>query len=108
MVAIVSIFVLFILSSTNGFIGIWVALTIYMSLRAFAGFWRYVLQNLVHNKHAHTHTQFSLAQTDHFAMEFQDRDRNRTLGIPTGVNGRWFTQLEVQEFLCFHCCMIST
>ncbi|CAL2255499.1 unnamed protein product [Prunus armeniaca] len=40
MVAIVSIFVLFILSSTNGFIGIWVALTIYMSLRAFAGFWR--------------------------------------------------------------------
>ncbi|PQQ15648.1 protein DETOXIFICATION 42 isoform X2 [Prunus yedoensis var. nudiflora] len=39
-VAIVSIFVLFILSSTNGFIGIWVALTIYMSLRAFAGFWR--------------------------------------------------------------------
>ncbi|CAB4278410.1 unnamed protein product [Prunus armeniaca] len=40
MVAIVSIFVLFILSYTNGFIGIWVALTIYMSLRAFAGFWR--------------------------------------------------------------------
>ncbi|KAL6284326.1 hypothetical protein ACE6H2_015255 [Prunus campanulata] len=39
-VAIVSIFVLFILSSTNGFIGIWVALTIYMSLRTFAGFWR--------------------------------------------------------------------
>ncbi|XP_034213458.1 protein DETOXIFICATION 42 isoform X2 [Prunus dulcis] len=106
MVAIVSIFVLFILSSTNGFIGIWVALTIYMSLRAFAGFWRYVLQNLVHTSML-THTQFSLAQTDHFAMEFQDRDRNRTLGIPTGVNGCWFTQLEVQEFLCFHCCMIS-
>lgn len=107
MVAIVSIFVLFILSSTNGFIGIWVALTIYMSLRAFAGFWRYVLQILVHTSML-THTKFSHARTDHFAMELQDRDRNRTLGIPTGVNGRWFTQLEVQEFLCFHCCMIST
>ncbi|CAL2255496.1 unnamed protein product [Prunus armeniaca] len=56
MVAIVSIFVLFILSSTNGFIGIWVALTIYMSLRAFAGFWRYVLQMLVHTSML-THTQ---------------------------------------------------
>ncbi|XP_050368456.1 protein DETOXIFICATION 42 [Argentina anserina] len=40
LVAIVSIIVLFILSYTSGFIGIWVALTIYMSLRALAGFWR--------------------------------------------------------------------
>ncbi|KAM5584556.1 protein DETOXIFICATION 42 [Rosa sericea] len=40
LVAIISILFLFILSYTNGFIGIWVALTIYMSLRAFAGFWR--------------------------------------------------------------------
>ncbi|KAH7543542.1 hypothetical protein FEM48_Zijuj02G0194900 [Ziziphus jujuba var. spinosa] len=40
LVAIVSIFCLFILSSTNGFVGIWIALTIYMSLRTFAGFWR--------------------------------------------------------------------
>ncbi|XP_048430796.1 protein DETOXIFICATION 42-like isoform X2 [Pyrus x bretschneideri] len=40
LVAIVSILVLFILSSTNGFIGIWVALAIYMSLRTLAGFWR--------------------------------------------------------------------
>ncbi|KAL3828188.1 hypothetical protein ACJIZ3_016990 [Penstemon smallii] len=40
MVAILSIIVLFILSSTSGFVGIWIALTIYMSLRAFAGFWR--------------------------------------------------------------------
>ncbi|CAA0833466.1 MATE efflux family protein 1 [Striga hermonthica] len=39
-VAIVSIIVLLILSSSNGFVGIWIALTIYMSLRAFAGFWR--------------------------------------------------------------------
>ncbi|KAK6141689.1 hypothetical protein DH2020_024566 [Rehmannia glutinosa] len=39
-VAIFSIIVLFILSSSNGFVGIWIALTIYMSLRAFAGFWR--------------------------------------------------------------------
>ncbi|KAG8389001.1 hypothetical protein BUALT_Bualt02G0184000 [Buddleja alternifolia] len=41
-VAILSIIVLFILSSSNGFVGIWIALTIYMSLRAFAGFWRRV------------------------------------------------------------------
>ncbi|KAK4482416.1 hypothetical protein RD792_009571 [Penstemon davidsonii] len=41
MVAILSIIVLFILSSTSGFVGIWIALTIYMSLRAFAGFWRW-------------------------------------------------------------------
>uniref|UniRef100_A0A5B7ASN1 Protein DETOXIFICATION n=1 Tax=Davidia involucrata TaxID=16924 RepID=A0A5B7ASN1_DAVIN len=40
LVAIVSILLLFILSSNYGFIGIWVTLTIYMSLRAFAGFWR--------------------------------------------------------------------
>ncbi|KAL5567131.1 hypothetical protein UlMin_030295 [Ulmus minor] len=40
LVAILSILCLFFLSSSNGFIGIWVALTIYMSLRAFAGFWR--------------------------------------------------------------------
>lgn len=39
-VAIISIILLFILSSTSGFVGIWIALTIYMSLRAMAGFWR--------------------------------------------------------------------
>ncbi|CAH9072315.1 unnamed protein product [Cuscuta europaea] len=39
-VAIFSIILLFILSSTFGFVGIWVALAIYMSLRAMAGFWR--------------------------------------------------------------------
>ncbi|KAG4967847.1 hypothetical protein JHK82_033557 [Glycine max] len=39
-VAILSIICLLILSSVGGFIGIWVALTIYMGLRAFAGFWR--------------------------------------------------------------------
>ncbi|XVF04717.1 hypothetical protein REPUB_Repub05bG0109200 [Reevesia pubescens] len=40
LVAIVSIICLSILSATHGFIGLWIALTIYMSLRAFAGFWR--------------------------------------------------------------------
>ncbi|KAJ8449482.1 hypothetical protein Cgig2_002279 [Carnegiea gigantea] len=40
MVAAVSILCLLLLSSHHGFIGIWIALTIYMSLRAFAGFWR--------------------------------------------------------------------
>uniref|UniRef100_A0A7N0THP1 Protein DETOXIFICATION n=2 Tax=Kalanchoe fedtschenkoi TaxID=63787 RepID=A0A7N0THP1_KALFE len=40
LVAFVSIFCILILSSTHGFIGIWVALTIYMALRTFAGFWR--------------------------------------------------------------------
>ncbi|CAK8536054.1 unnamed protein product [Lathyrus sativus] len=39
-VAIISIICLLILSSSGGFIGIWIALTIYMSLRAFAGFLR--------------------------------------------------------------------
>ncbi|XAR60374.1 hypothetical protein NMG60_11033720 [Bertholletia excelsa] len=39
MVAAVSIILIFILSS-HGFIGIWIALIIYMTLRAFAGFWR--------------------------------------------------------------------
>nr|GMD71477.1 protein detoxification 42 [Ipomoea batatas] len=39
-VAIFSIILLFILSSWFGFVGIWVALTIYMGLRALAGFWR--------------------------------------------------------------------
>ncbi|XP_057978664.1 protein DETOXIFICATION 43 [Malania oleifera] len=40
LVAIVSIASLFLLSKTNGFIGIWIALTIYMGLRTFAGVWR--------------------------------------------------------------------
>lgn len=39
LVAIVSILCLSFLSS-HGFLGLWIALTIYMSLRAFAGFWR--------------------------------------------------------------------
>lgn len=39
-VAIFSILLLLILSSSHGFVGIWIALTIYMSLRAFAGFLR--------------------------------------------------------------------
>ncbi|XP_043690730.1 protein DETOXIFICATION 42-like [Telopea speciosissima] len=40
LVAAVSIVSLFFLSSSNGFVGIWIALTIYMSLRALAGYWR--------------------------------------------------------------------
>ncbi|XP_039023782.1 protein DETOXIFICATION 42-like isoform X2 [Hibiscus syriacus] len=40
LVAIVSIVCLCFLSSSHGFIGLWIALTIYMSLRALAGFWR--------------------------------------------------------------------
>ncbi|XP_077214285.1 protein DETOXIFICATION 42-like [Tasmannia lanceolata] len=40
LVAIVSIPCLFLLSSSHGFVGIWIALTIYMSLRALAGFGR--------------------------------------------------------------------
>ncbi|CAN0891873.1 Protein DETOXIFICATION 42 [Linum grandiflorum] len=40
MVAIFSIWCLLYLSSSYKFIGLWIALTIYMSLRAFAGFWR--------------------------------------------------------------------
>ncbi|GAB2216672.1 hypothetical protein Droror1_Dr00024449, partial [Drosera rotundifolia] len=39
-VSAVSIASIFLLSKTNGFIGIWIALTIYMALRAFAGVWR--------------------------------------------------------------------
>ncbi|KAL3529867.1 hypothetical protein ACH5RR_009189 [Cinchona calisaya] len=39
-VAICSILFLLILSSSHGFVGIWIALSIYMSLRAFAGFWK--------------------------------------------------------------------
>ncbi|KAL0419571.1 UNVERIFIED_CONTAM: protein DETOXIFICATION 42 [Sesamum radiatum] len=39
-VAIISIITLLALCSSSGFVGIWSALTIYMSLRAFAGFWR--------------------------------------------------------------------
>ncbi|KAA8515683.1 hypothetical protein F0562_018706 [Nyssa sinensis] len=40
LVAIVSIASLFLLSKTNGFVGIWLALTIYMGLRTFVGVWR--------------------------------------------------------------------
>ncbi|CAJ1967545.1 unnamed protein product [Sphenostylis stenocarpa] len=40
MVALVSILSLYVLSSSFGFTGIWIALSIYMALRIFAGFWR--------------------------------------------------------------------
>ncbi|GFZ02811.1 MATE efflux family protein [Actinidia rufa] len=40
LVAAVSIASLFLLSKSNGFVGIWIALTIFMGLRAFAGAWR--------------------------------------------------------------------
>ncbi|CAA2967913.1 DETOXIFICATION 43 [Olea europaea subsp. europaea] len=40
LVSAASIGFLFFLSKTNGFIGIWLALTIYMGLRALAGVWR--------------------------------------------------------------------
>ncbi|GFP92103.1 mate efflux family protein frd3 [Phtheirospermum japonicum] len=40
LVSIVSIGSLFVLSKTNGFVGIWLALTIYMGLRTFVGFGR--------------------------------------------------------------------
>ncbi|KDP43472.1 hypothetical protein JCGZ_16759 [Jatropha curcas] len=39
-VAIVSVAVILFLSKTGGFVGIWVALTIFMGLRTFAGVWR--------------------------------------------------------------------
>ncbi|KAL3624750.1 hypothetical protein CASFOL_031418 [Castilleja foliolosa] len=44
LVSIVSIGSLFVLSKSNGFVGIWVALTIYMGLRTFAWFWRWELE----------------------------------------------------------------
>ncbi|XP_030552175.2 protein DETOXIFICATION 43 [Rhodamnia argentea] len=40
LVSIVSIASLLLLFGSNGFVGIWVALTIYMGLRTFAGVWR--------------------------------------------------------------------
>ncbi|KAJ6345455.1 hypothetical protein OIU78_008171 [Salix suchowensis] len=40
LVAIASIPAIFVLSKTGGFVGIWVALTIFMGLRTFAGVWR--------------------------------------------------------------------
>ncbi|GMY22427.1 protein DETOXIFICATION 42-like [Fagus crenata] len=40
LVAIASIGSLFVLYRSNGFVGIWIALTIYMFLRAFVGIWR--------------------------------------------------------------------
>ncbi|KAJ4839571.1 hypothetical protein Tsubulata_002289, partial [Turnera subulata] len=39
-VAIASIVAIFLLSKSGGYIGIWVALTIFMGLRTFAGLWR--------------------------------------------------------------------
>ncbi|KAI6675845.1 hypothetical protein NL676_036641 [Syzygium grande] len=40
LVSIISIASLFLLSKSDGFVGIWVALTIYMGLRTIAGIWR--------------------------------------------------------------------
>lgn len=40
LVAIASVICIVTLTSYSGFLGIWIALSIYMSLRMFAGFWR--------------------------------------------------------------------
>ncbi|KAK2637103.1 hypothetical protein Ddye_031895 [Dipteronia dyeriana] len=40
LVSIASIAFLFVLCKSNGFVGIWIALTIYMFMRTFAGVWR--------------------------------------------------------------------
>ncbi|GMP63608.1 hypothetical protein CsSME_00025232 [Camellia sinensis var. sinensis] len=40
LVSVVSTLCLFLLSASFGFVGIWIALSMFMSLRAFAGFWR--------------------------------------------------------------------
>ncbi|CAK7330783.1 unnamed protein product [Dovyalis caffra] len=40
LVAIASVAAIFVLSKTSGFVGIWIALTIFMGLRTFAGVWR--------------------------------------------------------------------
>ncbi|KAJ4839570.1 Protein DETOXIFICATION 42 [Turnera subulata] len=40
LVAVASIAAIFVLSKTGGFVGIWIALTIFMGLRTFAGVWR--------------------------------------------------------------------
>ncbi|XWS43160.1 hypothetical protein CRYUN_Cryun16bG0079100 [Craigia yunnanensis] len=40
LVAVISIFCLFLLSSSHGYVGIWIALSIFMSLRVFAGLLR--------------------------------------------------------------------
>ncbi|KAK7334634.1 hypothetical protein VNO80_26394 [Phaseolus coccineus] len=39
-VSLASVASLFVLSKSKGFVGLWIALTIYMSLRMFAGVWR--------------------------------------------------------------------
>lgn len=39
-VSLASVASLFLLSKSKGFVGLWIALTIYMSLRMFAGVWR--------------------------------------------------------------------
>lgn len=46
LVSIVSIGSLFALSKSSGFVGIWFALTIYMGLRTFAGFWRLIFNSI--------------------------------------------------------------
>ncbi|KAJ6299386.1 hypothetical protein OIU76_020372 [Salix suchowensis] len=46
LVAIASIAAIVVLSKTGGFVGIWVALTIFMGLRTFAGVWRLIDTNL--------------------------------------------------------------
>ncbi|CAL5341007.1 unnamed protein product [Camellia sinensis] len=40
LVSVVSTLCLFLLSASFGFVGIWITLSMFMSLRAFAGFWR--------------------------------------------------------------------
>lgn len=77
LVALISILCLFLLSSSHGFIGIWVALTIYMSLRAFAGFWRYWLIDIISILDLDSHLYC-------FQFNLQGRDRNRAMEISLG------------------------
>lgn len=84
LVAVLSIVCLFMLASSNGFVGLWFGLSIFMSLRAVAGFLRYCSELYF--------CDFSL-EFDYFPGIFdvfgyvaQDRDENRTMELSSCLN----------------------
>ncbi|KAG6515200.1 hypothetical protein ZIOFF_025585 [Zingiber officinale] len=93
LVAIVSIACLVVLSSSYGFAGIWIALTIYMSLRMFAGFWRYINRaqfRILPSDVTHCFSASAAAWSMHLLVllklflqiDPQDRSREGTVDLP--------------------------
>lgn len=77
------------LASSNGFVGLWFGLSIFMSLRAVAGFLRYCSELCFCNWMQNSNSSSIIFQellTFLVTYVAQDRDENRTMELSSCLN----------------------